>query len=225
MVHAVVLLIIVLVAAPLAQNIPLATLSAILMFVAWNMGEWHEFARLKQFSNNYRIILLATFLLTVIMDLTVAVEVGLVLACLFFIARVSSLTRIEPISPEELHRGGADPTQVQAYRVTGSLFFGAVDKIDPLLDPTRSQPKVMVLEMSQVLNLDTTGLEALQNLHGMLHKRGGRLILCALATQPRSLFDRAGFTATLGQENLVDTLAQGLQRSAETANGTPHPAS
>ena len=96
-VHAAVLLAIVLVAAPLARHIPLATLAAVLLYVAYYMGEWHEFVRLRQFSNYYRVVLLTTFVLTVVIDLTVAVQVGLVLACLLFIARISGLTRVEPI--------------------------------------------------------------------------------------------------------------------------------
>lgn len=119
MIHAAVLLAIILIAAPLAQHIPLAALAAILMFVAFNMGEWHEFVRLRRFSNHYRVTLLTTFALTVMIDLTVAVEVGLVLACLFFIGRVSSLTRIEPVSEAEATLAGIDPSQVEVFRVSG----------------------------------------------------------------------------------------------------------
>jgi SulP family sulfate permease len=206
-VHAAVLLLIVLAAAPLANNIPLTTLAAILLYVAYHMGEWHEFVRLKYFSNNYRVILLSTFLLTVIIDLTVAVEVGLVLACLFFITRVSSLTRIEPISELEESVSGVDARSVEAYRICGSLFFGAASKMDGLLDRKRPIPHVMVLDMAQLLSLDTTGLEALQTLHGMLREHGGRLILCGLQSHPLSLITRSGFATQLGRENIVPTLA------------------
>ena len=105
MVHALTLLVVVLAAAPLAANVPLAALAGILLFVAWNMGEWREFARLRQFSVQYRTILVGTFLLTVIFDLTVAVEVGLVLACVFFIYRMSTLFRIEPRPPADAPEG------------------------------------------------------------------------------------------------------------------------
>ena len=205
-VHAVVLLLIVLVAAPLAQDIPLATLSAILLFVAWNMGEWHEFGRLRQFSMNYRVILLATFLLTVILDLTVAVEVGLVLACLFFVTRISSLTRIEPIDETEAERRGLPVASVEAYRVVGSLFFGAVSKLEGLLDPKRRIPALTVLEMSGLLNIDTTGLDALESLEALLARRGGRLVLCGLQAQPASLIRRSGFAGRLGEGGIQPDL-------------------
>ena len=113
MVHALALLVIVLLAAPLAQHVPLAVLAGILLFVAWNMGEWHEFARLRLFSEHYRLLMLATFLLTVVFDLTVAVEVGLVLASLMFIMRISSLTRIERLRlPADLARPPGGKTVV-----------------------------------------------------------------------------------------------------------------
>ncbi|MSQ60735.1 MAG: STAS domain-containing protein [Betaproteobacteria bacterium] len=207
MVHALVVLVIVLVAAPLAANIPLAALAAILLFVAYNMGEWHEFARLKNFSNNYRAILLTTFVLTVAVDLTVAVEVGLALACLFFITRVSSLTRVEPIEESEEDLEGLPHRSVEAFRINGSLFFGSVSKLEGLLDPKRERPEFTVLEMSGLLNLDTTGVEALRTLHGLIEKRGGRLILCGLQPQPASLIARAGLAAVLGNQNLLETMA------------------
>jgi SulP family sulfate permease len=206
-VHALCLLAVVLVAAPLATHIPLATLAAVLLYVAYYMGEWHEFARLRQFSNYYRLILVSTFLLTVVVDLSVAVQVGLVLACLFFIARISGLTRVEPVETAE--RG------VEAYRISGSLFFGAVSKMDPLLDPRRPVPRAMVLDLAQLLNMDTTGLETLQTLHAMLQKRGGALILAGLRDQPRGLLARSGLLAKLGADNVVPTLDHALRRAKD----------
>src|SRR5437868_4296326 len=117
-VYAAALLVMMLLAAPLGRHIPLATLAAVLLYVAYYMGEWHEFVRLRHFSNYYRLILLSTFVLTVVVDLTVAVQVGLVLSCLFYIARISGLTRVEAI--EE----GKDKGDVEAFRISGSLFFG-----------------------------------------------------------------------------------------------------
>ncbi len=207
MIHAAVLLVIVLVAAPLAQDIPLASLSAILLFVAWNMGEWKEFARLRQFSMNYRVILLTTFVLTVVLDLTVAVEVGLALACLFFVTRISSLTRIDPVDEGEAERLGLPIDRVQAFRVVGSLFFGAVSKLERLLDPKRRIPAVTVLDLTGLLNLDTTGLDALESLHTMLERRGGRLLLCGVQAQPASLIRRSGFAERLGPQGVQPDLA------------------
>lgn len=206
-IHAACLLAVMLVAAPLARHIPLATLAAVLLYVAFHMGEWHEFARLRQFSNYYRVVLLTTFVLTVVIDLTVAVQAGLVLACLFFIARVSGLTRVDPIA--------APLPGVEGYRIAGSLFFGAVSKLDALLDPKRPVPRVTVLDFSSLLSIDNTGLEALESLHRMLERRGGALILCALQEQPGWLVSQSGFAQALGTVNVVPTLEDAWRRARE----------
>ncbi len=217
-VHAIVLLLIVLVAAPLAAYVPLATLSAIVMVVAVNMGEWHEFVELRRYSYNYRIILLATFFVTVLFDLTIAVELGMVLASLFFIYRMSELTTIErlPLSEE-----ADDPTflypdgsmRVAAWKLYGSLFFGAVNKLEELLDPSAGHPEVVILDMRLLIQLDTTGLEGLENLRDKLAKRGCKLILCGLNSQPGSLLYRAGFIDHVGDENVCADLSEALRRA------------
>jgi sulfate permease, SulP family len=206
MIHAVVIVMVIVLAAPLAQNIPLASLAAILLFVAWNMGEWREFVRLKNYSLNYRIILLTTFTLTVLFDLTVAVEVGLLLACLFFIIRMAGLTHLEVIAvPAHL---SASTLTLQAYRIVGSLFFGSVGKLEHLLDPKRDRVDVMVLDMSQMINIDTTGMEALQTLHESLSKQRTRLLICAVGEQPLSLMRRSGFLSALGSDHVFDSIDQ-----------------
>ncbi|MBM3407026.1 MAG: STAS domain-containing protein [Betaproteobacteria bacterium] len=212
-VHALTLLAIVLLAAPLASDIPMAALAGILLFVAWNMGEWRAFPQLKQFTINYRVVMLATFLLTVIFDLTVAVEVGLVLASLLFIVRIASVTRLERIDLSERMSGLAS---VEGWRLFGSLFFGSVNRLEPLLDPTRPVADITVLDLHQLINLDTTGLDALQSFHRMLDKRGKRLVIVGANTQPLSLMERSGFTAALGDHSLFDTLDAAL-----AAVGTP----
>jgi SulP family sulfate permease len=210
-VHALTLLLVLLVAAPLAANIPLAALAAILLFVAWNMGEWREFARLKQFALTYRTILLTTFFLTVVFDLTVAVEVGMVLASLFFIYRISQLTRVEPLPLAEA------PAGVEAYRLTGSLFFGAVSKLESLTDPARfagaGAPSVVILDFSPLLSLDTTGLETLESLRKQLAKRKGALIVAGAREQPLSLLTRSGFIEHAGADNVVADLAAAQARA------------
>jgi SulP family sulfate permease len=226
-VHALTLFAIVLVAAPLAKNIPLSALAGILLFVAWNMGEWSEFARLKQFSMNYRIVMLATFLLTVIFDLTVAVEVGLVLASLFFIYRVSDLTKLEPIDLKGYEgaalREGEAPHHVAAYKLFGSLFFGAVGKIEALLDHSRENITVVILEMHQVINIDTTGLDALEALHDVLLEEGRHLILAGLTQQPASLIRRSGFIEELGEANVASDLSAALLRARQLVDSSPKP--
>jgi SulP family sulfate permease len=215
-IHAITLLMIVLVAAPLARSVPLVVLAAILLFVAWNMGEWREFGRLRQFNMTYRATMVSTFLLTVIFDLTVAVEVGLVMACLFFIYRVSSLTRIESVTSANLPPGAALPAGVRAYRLYGSLFFGAIGKIEALLDfdDEDAGVKAMVLDLHQVINIDTTGLDTLEVLRKALAKRGAQLILCDLQAQPLSLITRAGYLLELGMDNLLPNLPAALERAA-----------
>lgn len=209
--HALTLLVIVLVAAPLANNIPLAALAAILLYVAYNMGEWHEFARLRHFSMNYRILMLATFLLTVIVDLTVAVQVGLVLACVFFIYRISSLTRIELIPSDRLST--PLPHGVLAYSIFGSLFFGAVDKLEGLIDAEAIPEQALILELHQLINLDATGLDALETIRKTLQKKGSQLILCGANRQPLDLMRRSGFLERLGTQNCLDNLPDALARS------------
>ncbi|MCK6405753.1 MAG: sulfate permease [Rhodocyclaceae bacterium] len=217
-IHAAVLLAIVLVAAPLASYVPLAALSAIVMVVAINMGEWHEFKELRRYSYNYRVILLATFFVTVVFDLTIAVELGMVLASLFFIYRMSELTRIERLplddeasDPRFIYPDGT--MRVAAWQLYGSLFFGAVNKLEELLDPRAGHPEIVVLEMSRLIQLDTTGLEGLENLRDKLAKRGCALLVCGLNQQPGSLLQRSGFLDRIGANNNTADLDQALARA------------
>ncbi len=207
MIHAVTLLLIVLLAAPLAKYIPLAALSAVLIMVALNMGDWHAFRDLGRYSLFYRIVLLTTFFITVVFDLTLAVEIGLVLASLFFIYRMSELTQVEPIRLDGV------PPAIAAYKVFGALFFGSVGRLEPLLDPVRAPASIIILEMHQMVSIDNTGLETLEALHRALAKRGGQLILCGLNRNPASQVERTGFAATLGEANVVPHLARALFRA------------
>jgi len=190
MVHALTLAAVVLLAAPLAAHIPLAVLAGVLMFVAWNMGEWREFGRLKQFSNHYRLMMVSTFLVTIVFDLTVAVELGLVLAVVLFVRRQSDIFRAEAIS-RNAHQ--------LTFRLYGSLFFGAVAKIDPIVAEVEAAPTAVnvMLDATLMISLDTTGLDALEQLHKAVHKRGGHLGIVGLNAQPKSLMERSGFAARL----------------------------
>jgi SulP family sulfate permease len=205
-VHAAALLAIVLLAAPLALHVPLAALAGILIFVAWNMGEWREFARARQFNPSYRVILFGTFVLTVVFDLTVAVEVGLVLACLFFIWRMGTLFKVMDHDPGEL------PPGVQAFELYGSLFFGAVGQVEDLPQRVTETTRAVVLEMHRLISMDTSGLDALQQLHRTLQRRGIALVLAHVNEQPLSLIRRSGFEAVLGADAIVPTVAAALDR-------------
>ncbi len=200
-VHAVTLLATVLLAAPLAVHVPLPALAGILLFVAWNMGEWHEFARLRHFTLPYRTILLGTFFLTVVFDLTVAVEVGLVLACVFFIYRMSTLFKVQP------YDAGPLPDGVVSFELFGSLFFGAVAKVEALPAQLPAGTRCVVLEMHRLISLDTSGLDALSHLHKDLKKAGIALVLANVNEQPLSLMRRSGFVALIGEDAIVPNLA------------------
>ena len=207
-VHALTLLAIILVAAPLASHIPLAALSAILMFVAWNMGEWREFVHLRQFRLPYRVTLLAVFLLTVIVDLTVAVEVGLIAACLTFIYRISNLTRSEAVTPQTHPILQGQAPGVKAYRLYGALFFGAVKLVEAMEDDLPE--RTLVLDLKNLIYVDSSGADALMALVRTCHKRQLRLILCGLAHQPLDLARRSGLLQAVPEADRPDDLAAGL---------------
>jgi SulP family sulfate permease len=183
--HALTVALVVLLAAPLALLVPLSVLAGILFFVAWNMGEWREFARLRKYSTDYRLKMLGTFALTVVFDLTVAVQVGLAAACLAFIHRMSELFRVEPAASTD---GGL------RYRLYGSLFFGATAKLDPILEAVERGPQAprVVLDALHLVHLDTSGLDALRQLHKAVQLKGGTLELENLHEQPREVIERGG---------------------------------
>lgn len=188
LVHALTLVIVVLAAAPLAVHVPLAVLAGVLLYVAWNMGEWREFAELRRASSHYRLIMLGTFFLTVVFDLTVALEVGLLLACVLFVKRMSGLFEVVEVSRNdaEIH-----------FRLHGSLFFGAVAKIDPILNVVESAPLGLrvQLDLQSLQVLDTSGLDVLEQLQKAIAARGGRLVLVGLNAQPQAVMERWGFLA------------------------------
>ena len=212
-VHALTLAAIVLMAAPLASHIPLSTLGAILLMVAWNMGEWHAFEELKRFRLPYRTTLLSTFLLTVVFDITVAVEAGLILSCLFFIWRISTLTRVESVAlPNESAVTGSPEGLKTAslWRIEGALFFGSIDKLEVLLEPTEPLPKLVLLDLTRLLYMDATGQEALDNLRRSIQRAGGRLVVIAASGSPLDLMKRSGFLDRLGPSGQADTIDQAL---------------
>jgi SulP family sulfate permease len=172
------------------------------MFVAWNMGEWHAFKDLQQFRMPYRVTLLAVFLLTVMVDLTVAVEFGLIAACITFIYRISSLSRIEQLSEKDTdklaHQGG----QISAYRAYGALFFGAVKLIEDI-ENTLPQ-NALVLDLKNLIYIDSSGADALLALGRLCHKKQVRLIVCGLNHQPLDIARRTGFLDLVGQNALSD---------------------
>jgi sulfate permease, SulP family len=208
MVHAATLLLVMLVAAPLARDIPLAAMAAILMFVAWNMGEWREFVHLRNYRLPYRATLLSVFFLTVVFDLTVAVEVGLVAACVTFIYRISSLSRFELVNPADHPQLAHRPGHIAAYRLYGALFFGAVKMVETIGDqlPTHT----LVLDLKNIIYIDSSGADTLNDLARACRKAGVRLVVCGLSHQPLDIATRCGFIDAVGTNHLMPDLASGL---------------
>jgi SulP family sulfate permease len=222
MIHAATLLIIILVAAPLAKFVPLATLSAVLVNVAFHMGEWHNFKRLSRWPGCDTVVFLSAFTLTVVIDLTVAVEIGMVLAAILFIKRSSETTEIlavdETTETEGSHHslvGKEVPKGVMVYRIMGALFFGAVDKLESVLQRLSQEPEVLILRMRKVVAMDATGLNALEDLHEKLRKRGKHLILSAPHTNPMMVMERAGFIERLGPENVCPNIDAALDQARQ----------
>lgn len=221
-VHALTLLLVLLIAAPWAKYIPLATLSAVLVVVAFNMGEWHHFKRLTKWPPGDAAVFLTAFGLTVLIDLTVAVEVGMVLAAILFIKRISDTTQIiavdektETEGPQHSLVGKVVPEGVVVFRVFGAFFFGAADKLENALKNVRQEPRVVILRMRKVLAMDATGLNALDDLYERLRRKGGHLILTGAHAQPWLSMERAGFLQKLGVGNICADIDAALARSRE----------
>jgi SulP family sulfate permease len=230
MVHALTLLVIVLAAAPLAKFVPLATLSAVLVNVALHMGEWHNFSRLRKWPLADTAVFLSAFALTVVVDLTVAVEIGMVLAAILFIKRSSETMQImavdESTETEGSHHslvGKAVPKGVMVYRMMGALFFGAVDKLESVLNRNKEEPEVLILRMRKVVAMDATGLNALEDLYEKLRRKGKHLVLSAPHTNPMMVMERAGFIERLGPENVCPHIDAALARARALLGLPPAP--
>lgn len=220
MVHALTLLAIVLFAAPLARLIPLSVLAAILFVVAYNMGEWREIPELLKLSRLEIGTWATTFLLTVFADLTVAVEVGMILAALVFIRKVTLTTTVSQVTDEYVREGYAHilqhkeiPAYVTIFRIHGPFLFGATDKIDELLSQVSELPPIIILRLRNMTAIDATGLQALEKLADVVHSSGRGLILCGAREQPAQLMKQAEFEQHVGAENISRSVAEALERA------------
>ncbi|WP_018150539.1 SulP family inorganic anion transporter [Leeia oryzae] len=218
--HALLLLLIMVVAAPLASYIPMAGLAAILVSVAIKMGDW-DIRKARQFPKRDTMVLALTFALTVIFDLTVAVQIGLLLAGLFFVTRMSaqtSLNRLTPAHAQLFERqsivGKTIPMGVHAYRVEGALFFGSADKLDQLLKLDPREACIIILQLHRIVLLDTTGLLTLALLHSKLAAKKQQLILCGANPDMHQLLEDAGLVRLLGEDHIYPDLASALQHAA-----------
>ena len=209
--HAVTLVLVMLAAAPLAARVPLAALSGILLYVAWNMLEPREFLRLRSHGVEYAAKFLCTFVLTVVLDLTVAVEVGLALACALFVYRMGTLFGLEA---ETAAGAGAD---VRVFRMVGALFFGAAGKVESLADDVPQGTRWVILEANHLLSIDTSGLSALETLGRELARRDIGWIVCGLHRQPQRQLDPVTTAHWAAPPLLLPDLAAALRRAEPTA--------
>jgi SulP family sulfate permease len=219
-IHSLTLLLILLLAAPLAKNIPLAALSAVLVVVALRMGEWHQFVRLKRWPKSDVAVFLCAFGLTVMVDLPTAVGSSLVLASVFLVKRLSETTNVTPEEdvahanlPGQTTAGKIIPEGVMVFRIFGAFFFGAADKLETSLRGAGELPEVLILRMRDVLALDATGLDALEDLFEKLQKDKKALILCAPHSQPLFALTRAGFIDRIGMDNICGDIDSSLDRA------------
>jgi SulP family sulfate permease len=222
MVHSILLLLLLVIAAPLVSHIPLGTLSAVLVVAACRMISWKEFARLARWPLSDSSVFLATFALTVLANLTLAVEVGVVLASLLMVKRISETSRITAVDEATETEGSQHsiigkeiPDGVLVFRVFGAFFFGVVDKLDDELKRAKQEPEILILRIRKVLAIDATGLQALEDLHAKLRARGKYLILSAPHTQPLSAMIKAGFIDRIGSENVCPHITAALARARE----------
>jgi SulP family sulfate permease len=222
MVHALTLLVIVLFAAPLARFIPLAVLAAILLVVSYNMGEWREIPELLKLSPLEIGTWLVTFLLTVFADLTVAVEAGMILAALVYIRKVTQTTTVSEVTAEYIREGHVHilqdkeiPPYVSIFRIHGPFLFGATDKIETIMSRLPDLPPIVILRLRNMTAIDSTGLQALENLADRVHESGRQLILCGARAQPAKQIHQAEFSQHVGEQNISRSVAEALSRARD----------
>jgi SulP family sulfate permease len=221
MIHAVTLLGVLLAAAPLAKWVPLPTLAAILLVVAYNMGDWAEIPEILKLSKGDIAVWMITVSLTVFADLSLAVQVGMILAGLLFIRKVAVTTTVEEVTDEELAgsrvhvlHGRAIPEYVALFRIQGPLLFGAAEKIRDIYENMDDLPPIVIVRLRWMTAIDATGLTALRELAQRLRERRRELILCGAREQPARLMRQAEFDRQIGPENLCANIEEGLARAA-----------
>ncbi len=231
MIHALTLLAIVLFAAPLVKNVPLAALAAILLIVAYNMGEWHEIPEILKLTAADITVWILTLTLTVIADLTFAVEVGMVLAALTYIRKVSRTTTVARVTrgyveDSRMHilQGKDIPEYVAVFRIHGPFLFGSTDKFSEILDGLAQLPPIVVLRLRNMTAVDSTGLGAIRDLADQVHDSGRALLLCGAREQPAQLMKQAEFERHIGAENICSSIQDALARAAELHRTPAHDA-
>ena len=229
-VHALTLLLILLVAGGWAALVPMPVLAGILFVVAYNMSELHLFSRvLRASTRSDALVLIATFGLTVFVDLTVALQVGVVLSAFLFMRRMAEVAGVRslgedeedlPEDPIEAAAVLAAPQGVELFEVSGPFFFGAAHKFASSMASIEQKPRVLILRMRDVPTLDATGLRALETLQDQAERGGPLLILSGVQDQPLALLQRSGLLERLGEQNVTDDLVSALERGGEAVKGT-----
>jgi SulP family sulfate permease len=227
MIHALTLLAILLVGARLADHVPMAVLAALLFVVAANMGEWHEIPILLRQTRADVSVWVATFGLTVFADLTVAVEVGMILAALLYIGRVSTTTTVARVTPAYVEDGRAHalqgkpiPDYVTIIRIHGPFLFGATDQLDAVAERVEELTPIVVFRLRNMTALDATGLRALEDITLRLRQSGRTAIFCGARDQPRRVMEQAGFAEVAGAENVCPNVDAALGRARSSHEAT-----
>jgi len=223
-IHALTLLMILLVAAPLARYIPLATLAAVLFVVAYNMGEWREIGTIIHLPKADIAVWAITFFLTVVADLTVAVEVGMLLAALFYIHRVAQTTSVNVVTEEHIEMGRADilqdkpmPSYVTVLRIHGPFLFGTTEKLTDATADLSNFREIIILRLRNMTAIDATGLHAIEVFCDRLRKKGKTLLICNLPDQPEKTLKQSAFVKHIGEENIFPHVTAALERAKRIA--------
>ncbi len=222
-IHSLTLLLILLAFGRWASMIPLATLAAILVIVAYNMSEWRTFRSMLRAPKSDVIVLVATFSLTVLVDLTVAIEVGMVLAAFLFMHRMAMVTNVSVVTREVEDATGESredrptwvPEGVQIYEINGPFFFGAAETFTSTILSVGDFPRVLIIRMRHVPAMDATGIKALGDILNRVRHVKSRLIISEIHSQPYIALDGSGFLKTLGEENLAPTLMEAIERARD----------
>lgn len=225
-VHAVVLLLIFLFLMPLARYIPMACLAGVLVVVAYGMSGWRSFLMLMKNPKSDVTVLLITFLLTIVFDLTIAIEVGLIIACLLFMKRMSETTDVKVIMDEIAPEEETDvrlennehltiPAGVEVYEINGPYFFGAGNRFEEIMAGMGDRPKVRIIRMRKVPFVDSTGIHNLTNLCQMSRKEGIRIVLSGVNPNVHKVLERAGFYDIVGEENICSHINQALAKAGD----------
>lgn len=229
-VHAVVLLLIFLFLMPLAKYIPMACLAGVLVVVSYGMSGWRSFLALMKNPKSDVTVLLITFFLTIIFDLTIAIEVGLIIACLLFMRRMSETTDVHIISNEinpddedsDMHLGNIEhltiPKGVEVYEINGPYFFGAGNRFEEIMATLGDRPQARIIRMRKVPFVDSTGIHNLTNLCEMSQKEGIQIVLSGVTEKVHSQLDKAGFYDIVGQDNICSHIDIALDRAKEIIN-------